>query len=67
MRQPTTAPFTLNTRQDETSGMLLGLAGVALFSLTLPMTRLAVAELDPLFVALARAVGAAVITGAWLR
>jgi drug/metabolite transporter (DMT)-like permease len=47
--------------------MLLGLAGVALFSLTLPMTRMAVAELDPLFVALARAVGAAIIAGAWLR
>jgi drug/metabolite transporter (DMT)-like permease len=46
--------------------MLLGLAGVALFSLTLPMTRMAVAELDPLFVALARAVGAAVLAGAWL-
>ncbi|CAH0185482.1 hypothetical protein SRABI118_01361 [Massilia sp. Bi118] len=51
----------------ESRGMLLGLAGVALFSLTLPMTRMAVAELDPLFVALARAVGAAVIAGAWLR
>jgi drug/metabolite transporter (DMT)-like permease len=52
---------------DETSGMLLGLAGVALFSLTLPFTRMAVAELDPLFVALARAVGAALLAGAWLR
>ncbi|MFC5548512.1 DMT family transporter [Massilia aerilata] len=51
----------------ESRGMLLGLAGVALFSLTLPMTRMAVAELDPLFVALARAVGAALIAGAWLR
>jgi drug/metabolite transporter (DMT)-like permease len=47
--------------------MLLGLAAVALFSLTLPMTRMAVAELDPLFVALARAVGAALLAGAWLR
>ena len=67
MRQTPTAPFTLNTTQNETRGMLFGLAGVALFSLTLPMTRLAVAELDPLFVALARAVGAAAIAGVWLH
>jgi drug/metabolite transporter (DMT)-like permease len=71
MTQSTLAPPTLPTALDdsrrESRGMVLGLAGVALFSLTLPMTRMAVAELDPLFVALARAVGAAVIAGAWLR
>jgi drug/metabolite transporter (DMT)-like permease len=39
--------------------MLLGLVGVAIFSLTLPFTRLAVAELDPVLVALGRAVVAA--------
>jgi len=66
MSQTTTVPLALNTAHDEARGMLLGLAGVALFSLTLPMTRMAVAELDPLFVALARAVGAAVLAGAWL-
>jgi drug/metabolite transporter (DMT)-like permease len=66
MSQTTTAPLSLSTAHDETRGMLFGLAGVALFSLTLPMTRMAVAELDPLFVALARAVGAAVLAGAWL-
>jgi len=43
----------------ETKGMLLGAIGVALFSLTLPFTRMAVAELDPVFVALGRAVVAA--------
>jgi drug/metabolite transporter (DMT)-like permease len=58
---------TVDERRCDTRGMLLGLAGVALFSLTLPFTRIAVAELDPLFVALARAVGAAVLAGAWLR
>jgi drug/metabolite transporter (DMT)-like permease len=70
MRQSTLAPPTLcptpAESRREARGMLLGLAGVALFSLTLPMTRMAVAELDPLFVALARAVGAAVLAGAWL-
>ena len=43
----------------ETRGMWLGLAGVAIFSLTLPFTRMAVAELHPVFVALGRAVVAA--------
>ena len=44
----------------ETRGMWLGAAGVAIFSLTLPFTRMAVAELNPVFVALGRAVVAAV-------
>ena len=39
--------------------MLFGLVGVAIFSLTLPFTRMAVAELNPLFIALGRAVVAA--------
>jgi len=39
--------------------MLLGFVGVAIFSQTLPFTRMAVAELDASFVALARAVLAA--------
>jgi drug/metabolite transporter (DMT)-like permease len=51
---------------DDTRGMLLGLTGVAIFSLTLPFTRMAVAELDPVFIALGRAVGAALLAGAWL-
>jgi drug/metabolite transporter (DMT)-like permease len=70
MTQSTLAPplpTALDDSRRESRGMLLGLAGVALFSLTLPMTRMAVAELDPLFLALARAVGAAIIAGAWLR
>ncbi|NEX61200.1 DMT family transporter [Noviherbaspirillum sp. 17J57-3] len=44
----------------ESKGMWLGAAGVAIFSLTLPFTRMAVAELDPVLVALGRAVVAAV-------
>jgi len=51
---------------DENKGMLLGLAGVAIFSLTLPFTRMAVAELDAVFVAMARAVAAALLSAAWL-
>ena len=39
----------------ETFGLLLGLAGMALFAGTLPATRLAVASLDPLFLSAARA------------
>ena len=54
----------------ETKGMWLGAVGVAIFSLTLPFTRLAVAELNPVFIALGRAVVAAVAAGLllwWLR
>lgn len=43
----------------ESKGMWLGVIGVAIFSLTLPFTRMAVAELNPIFVALGRAVVAA--------
>lgn len=44
---------------NESKGMWLGLVGVAVFSLTLPFTRMAVAELNPVFVAFGRAVVAA--------
>ena len=46
---------------NETKGMVLGAVGVAMFSLTLPFTRMAVAELNPVFVALGRAVVAGLI------
>ncbi|MRV76538.1 EamA family transporter [Duganella sp. FT92W] len=46
--------------------MLLGLAGVAIFSLTLPFTRMAVAAFDPAFVALGRALVAAALAAIWL-
>ncbi|KFI06559.1 DMT family transporter [Massilia sp. BSC265] len=54
------------TSPDENRGMLLGLLGVAMFSLTMPFTRMAVAELDPVFVALGRALGAALLAAGWL-
>lgn len=44
----------------ESKGMWLGFVGVAVFSLTLPFTRIAVAELNPAFVAFGRAVVAAI-------
>ncbi|GGC09595.1 hypothetical protein GCM10007205_18420 [Oxalicibacterium flavum] len=43
----------------ETKGMWLGAIGIAMFSLTLPFTRMAVAELHPVLLALGRAVVAA--------
>ncbi len=52
---------------DDAKGMLFGLVGVAIFSLTLPFTRMAVAELDPTFVALGRGLVAALLAGLWLR
>lgn len=50
----------------ENKGFMLGLLGVISFSLTLPMTRLAVAELPPLFVGLGRSLVAAVCAAALL-
>src|SRR5258706_5889321 len=41
-------------QRSERLGLLLGLVGVVSFSLTLPMTRLAVAELSPWLVAFGR-------------
>lgn len=45
---------------------MLGLLGVAAFSLTLPATRVAVGSLHPLFVGLGRAVLAALLAGVYL-
>ena len=47
---------------DELKGMLLGVIGVAIFSVTLPATRIAVlGGLDAVFVGLGRAVAAAAV------
>lgn len=54
------------TMNNETKGMVLGAVGVAMFSLTLPFTRMAVAELNPVFVALGRAVIAGLIAAVLL-
>lgn len=59
----TTAPPLLD---NDRKGLLLGLTAVALFSMTLPFTRLAVAELPAIFVALGRALAAASLAALWL-
>lgn len=51
---------------DTTKGMLLGLVGVAMFGLTLPATRISVAEFPAVFASLGRAVVAAGLAGALL-
>ncbi|WP_145602679.1 DMT family transporter [Herbaspirillum huttiense] len=66
---PAAAPGT-GTARHESRGMWLGLIGVAIFSLTLPFTRIAVAELNPAFVAFGRAVVAgvcALVLLAWIK
>jgi drug/metabolite transporter (DMT)-like permease len=50
----------------ERLGLLLGLAGVLAFSLTLPMTRLAVSELDAWFVGFGRIALAGLVSVGWL-
>ena len=54
------------TMSQENRGMWMGMVGVAIFSLTLPFTRMAVAELNPVLVALGRAVVAAMGSAALL-
>jgi drug/metabolite transporter (DMT)-like permease len=54
------------SHRNETLGFAYGILGVAAFSLTLPATRLAVADLDPIIVALGRCVIAAIPAAALL-
>jgi len=54
------------SRRDENLGALLGLVAVVAFAVTLPATRVAVRALDPVFVGLGRAVGAAVLAAVFL-
>jgi drug/metabolite transporter (DMT)-like permease len=54
-----------NTR-NENLGYLLGLIAVIAFAVTLPATRAAVRALDPVFVGLGRALGAALLAGMFL-
>lgn len=48
-------------RRRELQGLAWGFVGVAIFSLTLPATRVAVAELDPVLVGLGRSLAASVL------
>jgi drug/metabolite transporter (DMT)-like permease len=55
------------TRQNRVTGSALGGLGVLAFSMSLPATQIAVADLDPWLVAFGRAVGAALLACAYLR
>jgi drug/metabolite transporter (DMT)-like permease len=64
-------PVSLQTRRDEIRGLWLGLLGVVIFAITLPMTRLATGsaaapQLAPVFVTFGRAAGAGVLSVAYL-
>ena len=62
--QSSTAAIPQTTRLSrETRGFIFGFLGVFIFSFTLPMTRLAVHDLDTTFVGLGRAVVAACLAG----
>ncbi len=56
----------MSSLPNETRGYLLGLVAVAAFAITLPATRIAVQALDPVFVGLGRALGAAVLAAVYL-
>ncbi|MEU9510212.1 DMT family transporter [Micromonospora sp. NPDC048170] len=67
MRDESSATRTKTITADHTVGLALGALGVLAFSMSLPLTRVAVQELDPWFVAFGRAVGAALLAWAYLR
>ena len=52
--------------RDETRGMLVGFIGVLIFSLTLPMVKIAGEVFSPAFIAFGRAALAGVVALAWL-
>jgi drug/metabolite transporter (DMT)-like permease len=54
------------TQDPWTGGLLFGFLGVLAFSLTIPLTRVAVADLDPAFVGIGRALVAAALAAALL-
>lgn len=57
---------TATTAGAGTEGLLLGMVAVSIFSLTLPATRVAVADLDPVFVGLGRGLVAALFALGYL-
>lgn len=52
--------------KNETKGMLIGFIGIFIFSLTLPITKIAVEFLDPYFLCFARALLAGILAGGYL-
>ncbi|MDQ0870105.1 drug/metabolite transporter (DMT)-like permease [Arthrobacter sp. V1I9] len=61
-----TPPARTVVLQPQTSGLWLGLVGVAAFSFTVPFTKVAVASLSPLFIGSGRAVVAAALAASAL-
>lgn len=61
LHESATIPAHARTARERRHGLAWGFVGVASFSLTLPATRVAVADLDPVFVGLGRAVVAAAL------
>ena len=60
-------PSADHASRDHLRGLALATLGVAIFSFSLPATRLAVADLDPMFVSFGRATVAAVLAAIVLR
>lgn len=63
--------LSLTSRRDEVRGLWLGLLGVVIFAMTLPMTRLATGteampQLSPVFITFGRAAGAGLLSAAYL-
>jgi drug/metabolite transporter (DMT)-like permease len=50
----------------ETKGMLIGFVGILIFSLTLPVTKIAILSFDPYFIAFGRAALAGTLALAYL-
>ncbi|WP_326563976.1 DMT family transporter [Micromonospora peucetia] len=67
MRDKSSVTAASTITADHTVGLALGALGVLAFSMSLPMTRIAVQDLGPWFVAFGRAVGAALLAWAYLR
>jgi len=67
MKEQSSAIALRTVTADRRVGLAFGALGVLAFSMSLPATRAAVQHLDPWFVAFGRAVGAALLAGAYLR
>jgi drug/metabolite transporter (DMT)-like permease len=67
MKDKSSATVATTVTADRVGGLALGALGVLAFSMSLPATRVAVQQLGPWFVAFGRAVGAALLAGAYLR
>jgi uncharacterized membrane-anchored protein len=60
--EPSGKSSSIDQHNHELQGFVYGFFGILIFSLTLPETRIAVAEFDPVFVGLGRSIGAAILS-----